>query len=614
LTGAALGIASIVVFGSGCELVAGIDRTQIGTGGGTEASVSSSSTSTSSSSSSTGMGGGGMGGTGGMGGMGGGMGGMGGGPVCMVAADCPAPANECITVDCVMGACVETNVTADTPTSMQMAGDCKKSVCDGNGSISVINDDADTVTDNKTCTKDTCSNGMPAYPPENAGLACNEGGGKLCDGAGKCVECNSGADCMSNVCQGNVCQAAACGDMVKNGTETDIDCGGSCGACVDGKMCGQGTDCVSQVCTGMTCAAPSCTDTKKNGTETDVDCGSTCPNDCADGKGCKVDGDCQSGFCNPMTNVCAAPACNDGFKNGSETDTDCGGSCMTDCMNGQGCMGDGDCMSTYCNAMMQCAAPTCMDMVKNGDETDVDCGGSMCVACMNGQGCGNNTDCTSTYCNSMMTCATPTCTDMAKNGSETDVDCGGPMCNGCVNGKICNVNGDCTGGYCNAMVCATATCSDMVQNGTETGVDCGGSCPSCNGATCMNNTECASGMCYAGACVANVNGCDIKTAQDFTVMAPPPVTFANGNFTYAPKCIKVKAGANVVFNGNFVAHPNEGGIVSGGVKIPDTAGPFIPFTDMGTTKTFTMTNPGTFPYYCRPHALGGMTGAVFVVP
>jgi beta-glucosidase len=61
-------------------------------------------------------------------------------------------------------------------------------------------------------------------------------------------------------------------------------------------------DKVVVVCGGT---APTCTDTVKNGNETDVDCGGpTCP-DCPNGKTCLVNGDCVSGNCN--VGVCAPP-------------------------------------------------------------------------------------------------------------------------------------------------------------------------------------------------------------------------------------------------------------------------------------------------------------------
>jgi YVTN family beta-propeller protein len=47
----------------------------------------------------------------------------------------------------------------------------------------------------------------------------------------------------------------------------------------------------------------------------------------------------------------------------------------------------------------------------------------------------------------------PTCTDGAKNGSETDVDCGGSCASDCANGKACGVNADCVSGSCAAGTC-----------------------------------------------------------------------------------------------------------------------------------------------------------------
>ena len=40
--------------------------------------------------------------------------------------------------------------------------------------------------------------------------------------------------------------------------------------------------------------------------------------------------------------------CEDGVKNGSETDVDCGGSCNSTCAEGQGCIDNADCTSSNC--------------------------------------------------------------------------------------------------------------------------------------------------------------------------------------------------------------------------------------------------------------------------
>jgi plastocyanin len=164
------------------------------------------------------------------------------------------------------------------------------------------------------------------------------------------------------------------------------------------------------------------------------------------------------------------------------------------------------------------------------------------------------------------------------------------------------------------MKCAMPSCTDGVQNGTEVGVDCGGACPlACVGGTCTDNGTCASGMCYGGACVASVNGCTIATADDRTADTAVTIDFGGvlGN-AYAPRCIRVAVGTTLTFQGNFGFHPHVGGQVSGGVKMPQGSGPFFPDTSTGTTANFVMSSAGTFPYYCNPHATGGMTGAVFV--
>src|SRR5690606_13497497 len=53
--------------------------------------------------------------------------------------------------------------------------------------------------------------------------------------------------------------------------------------------------------------------------------------------------DCASGVCDTTAGTCVAPACDDQVKNGDETDTDCGGSCPTQCAVGQGCAQTTDC-------------------------------------------------------------------------------------------------------------------------------------------------------------------------------------------------------------------------------------------------------------------------------
>ena len=200
--------------------------------------------------------------------------------------------------------------------------------------------------------------------------------------------------CTSDSCINGACQGPTCSDNQRNGTETDVDCGGTCGACGDGKTCSVGADCASNVCGGGVCQPASCTDGIKNGSETDNDCGGTC-GACGDGNTCSVASDCQSNTCS--VGVCQPAACNDNVKNGSETDTDCGGICGA-CSAGKTCSVGADCASNVCGGGV-CQPASCTDGIKNGTETDKDCGG-ICGACAAGNTCIVSADCVSGTCNS----------------------------------------------------------------------------------------------------------------------------------------------------------------------------------------------------------------------
>ena len=58
---------------------------------------------------------------------------------------------------------------------------------------------------------------------------------------------------------------------------------------------------------------PSCTDSMKNGIETDIDCGGICPLRCSEGASCAVAADCASGVCTTSICVCVAGFVADGL-------------------------------------------------------------------------------------------------------------------------------------------------------------------------------------------------------------------------------------------------------------------------------------------------------------
>ncbi|PKN55238.1 MAG: hypothetical protein CVU56_22425 [Deltaproteobacteria bacterium HGW-Deltaproteobacteria-14] len=297
--------------------------------------------------------------------------------------------------------------------------------------------------------------------------------------------------------------AVSCSNSLKDGTETDVDCGGSCGPCATGQGCAIDGDCTSFLCTGAICQAPSCFDTVRNGSETAVDCGGSCVADCADGLGCNSNGDCQSGKC--TQNVCQAPTCSDSVVNNGETDVDCGGVNCPACTNGNSCVSPSDCTSGICAGDV-CQSASCTDLTLNGDETDVDCGGTSCTACVATKTCAVANDCLSRVCFNTV-CQAATCGDGVKNGGETGADCGGSCPDDCDPGEGCATGADCTTGVCSNSVCQAATCGDGVKNADETGVDCGGpTCGDCAaGGGCDSGADCVSAVCD-GVCQAPTCG------------------------------------------------------------------------------------------------------------
>jgi hypothetical protein len=153
----------------------------------------------------------------------------------------------------------------------------------------------------------------------------------------------------------------SCMDGVKNGTESDIDCGGGdCSPCADGKKCAQGSDCDSKSCISGACAPATCTDGVQNGDETDVNCGGKLCNPCDPTKKCLVASDCSTGVC--TGGICQQSTCNDNVKNGGETDVDCGGKDCPKCRVGLKCITSNDCASSNCDVFNTkiCLCPTKM--------------------------------------------------------------------------------------------------------------------------------------------------------------------------------------------------------------------------------------------------------------
>jgi hypothetical protein len=140
------------------------------------------------------------------------------------------------------------------------------------------------------------------------------GCGGACPPCGLGRHCRVGADCASGICTGGICSNSApstCSDGRRDGSETDVDCGGPvCPPCAAGRICLIPSDCVSGLtCTTNLCVAPgatpSCSNGVRDGNESDVDCGGSCA-PCADGRTCRSGADCQSQTCS-AANRCVEP-------------------------------------------------------------------------------------------------------------------------------------------------------------------------------------------------------------------------------------------------------------------------------------------------------------------
>jgi hypothetical protein len=311
--------------------------------------------------------------------------------------------------------------------------------------------------------------------------------------------CDVAADCASNDCEAKVCiPAASCTDGKLNGSETDTDCGGgTCNPCGLTARCTRATDCSSAFCDTGVCTTrapdPTCTDQQKNGTESDLDCGGSC-DPCAVDKRCSTNADCVTLVC---TTVCQPAACNDAVRNGDESDKDCGGTCAS-CDDGAVCKTNSDCKSLSCSGG-HCVPNTCTDGLKNGTETGTDCS-NVCAPCGTGQGCAKTTDCQSLVCTTNQ-CVTATCSDGVKNNTESEIDCG-KGCKGCQQGQFCNTGADCASAKCTQSYCVpTAPTGGVIDptNWIATASDTASSYPTKNGIDGKLTTRWSSGAVqYAG--------------------------------------------------------------------------------------------------------------------
>lgn len=263
-----------------------------------------------------------------------------------------------------------------------------------------------------------CSGSCNPCPaaPANAQASCTGG---QCD-----FTCNTGYSKSGQTCVID----PTCTDNQKNGSETDVDCGGaSCPKCAPGKVCTGDADCAKGPCqSGICgCTAATCASANSCASALDDGCGNTL--DCS--QSCSMPAICyQSACCTPKA-ACPSTSCAPALSDG------CGGTldCSSNCASGDVCLSSLTCCTPKpCGT--QCGHPG------DGCGTTLDCG-----LCADGKACSSATDCVSGVCQSG-TCVS--CTDGVKNNGETAVDCGGSSCPKCANGSTCKVSSDCISNKC----------------------------------------------------------------------------------------------------------------------------------------------------------------------
>ena len=337
---------------------------------------------------------------------------------CTTASDCPIPSSECIEPACVDGKCETHAVEPGTELSQQIRGDCKIRLCGLTGNVAIFTDDSDVPVDDNPCTNDICLFGEPSNPPIAAGSACPSG--RVCDGAGSCVECTVNTHCaLPTECQNYECRNHECVAVnVANGTPIINQVAG---------------DCHQNVCDGA------------GDWMNRVD-NSNVPND---------DNPCTNDVCNDgvptHTNVSGGTVC------GAGVSCDGSGSC-TGCVNASQCPGT----DTFCGTKT-CVAGKCGfsyqpkgTALEPAQQTPGSCEKKQC----NGSGSVEtvaddtnsppDTECTIGVCNAGIP---------AQTNKSTGISCtSNKMCNGSGTCVECIVANDCDGVD---TFCAVRTCSPV---------------------------------------------------------------------------------------------------------------------------------------------------------
>lgn len=237
--------------------------------------------------------------------------------MCITPSDCGAD-TECGKRTCVAGTCGLMAVAADTPTTAQTKGDCKKVVCDGAGGTKTVADAADVPADKNECSSGACIATGPTQTPKASGTTCTMGG-SVCDGAGNCVGCvtastcpGTDGECGTRTCTSNKCGMSYASDFTFTLVQVPGDCkmrqcdgmGGTKQVAWPSDVpADDGNPCTRECCTaaGDPAKCAPAAGTKCNATTCDV----SRPGICGE---CNVKADCPAIECRTLT-ACTSNRC-----------------------------------------------------------------------------------------------------------------------------------------------------------------------------------------------------------------------------------------------------------------------------------------------------------------
>lgn len=237
---------------------------------------------------------------------------------CAPSKVCNGP-GDCFSKICTAGVCTQAALDDGVQNSVETGVDCGGEVyalpCPAGQGCRRDADCQTGVCRNEVCQAPTITDGLKNGSETDADCGGLDGNVPRC---GLRKTCNQGTDCASETCAGSAparCAPPTANNGVKDQGESGLDCGGAdldVPRCPTNQACASGADCISGVCSAaLVCQPATGTDGVKNGDESDVDCGkaSTGAPKCPLGKACRTREDCQTGGCG-LDQLCIdTPSC-----------------------------------------------------------------------------------------------------------------------------------------------------------------------------------------------------------------------------------------------------------------------------------------------------------------